>query len=284
MPAPESLAVLRDIFVIALMALALASAFYAILRKNTDNLWNFEGNVMTRPYGTPDAVVALLILSLFGSAFFAIPANGVGETAATTPEAPLTLSSIFLQTITMLLLCSVVLAYMRLVRDMNPAEMFGLRQMSLKRAGLYALGALIITVIGMVLGTAVLTAWSGGNLPDPGTQETVQAFEKSGSPAFRIMLSFMAIVTAPITEELIFRGFLYGVIKRNTDRWFAAVFTAVIFSVVHMHTGSAPQLCMLGLGLAIAYEHSGCLLVPIFMHMMFNAWNIGMLVWATGSF
>lgn len=285
MPPAESLEILRDVFVIAMLAYAVAAGFYAILRQHSENLWNFEGNVLTRPYGGQDTVVALLILTLFGSAFFAAPAPaaGAGEAAGASAESPLTLMSLLLQTITMLLLCSVVLVYLRIVRGMNPAEMFGLRQMSMKRAGLYALLALIITVIGMMIGTMALMAWTDGQMPDPSTQETVQAFEKSGSLPFRIMLGFMAVVTAPITEELIFRGFLYGVVKRSTDRWFAAIFTAVIFAVVHMHTGSAPQLCMLGLGLAIAYEQSGCLLVPIFMHMMFNAWNMGMLIWAAAS-
>lgn len=283
MPPAESLEILRDIYVIAILAFAAAAGFYAILRKHSDNLWNFEGNVLTRPYGGTDAVVALLILALFGSAFFApaAPVEAAGEVAS--GKEPLTLMSLLLQTITMLLLCSVVLFYLRIIRGMNPAEMFGLRQMSMKRAALYALLALIVTVIGMMIGTMALSAWSGGKMPDPSTQETVQAFEKSGSLPFRIMLGFMAVITAPITEELIFRGFLYGVVKRSTDRWFAAVFTAVIFAVVHMHAGSAPQLCMLGLGLAIAYEQSGCLLVPIFMHMMFNAWNMGMLIWAAAS-
>ena len=91
----------------------------------------------------------------------------------------------------------------------------------------------------------------------------------------------LAIVTAPLTEELLFRGFLYGVVKRITDRWFAAVFTAMIFALVHLHVGSAPPLFLLGLCLAIAYEQTGCLLVPSFMHAMFNAWNVAMLVYET---
>lgn len=281
MPTPENLAILRDVFVIAMLALAVAAGLYAWLRKQTDTLWNLEGNVLTRPYGPLDAVVALLLIGLFGVAFFVTPDAANGEAVGAAD--PLSLSSLVLQAITMLLLCLVVLGYLRLVRGLNPAEMFGLRQMTLKRSLIFAVPALIISVIAISLGTAALMAWNGGELPDTSTQETVEAFEKNGSLAFRVMLGFLAIVIAPLTEELLFRGFLYGVVKRSTDRWFAAFFTAVIFAVVHVHVGTAPQLFLLGLGLAIAYEMSGCLLVPVLMHAMFNAWNVAMLVWAVAT-
>lgn len=278
MPSPENLAILRDVFVMAMLALAFATVIYAWVRKQTETMWNVEGNVLTRPYGPPDAVVALLLLSLFSAAFFVSP--DAAQEAEAAAAGGLSLADLVLQSVSMLLLCVVVLVYLRLVRGFNPAEMFGLRQMTVKRALIFAVPALILSVIAISLGMTLLMAWNGGDLPDTTTQETVEAFEKNGSIAFRIMLGFMAIITAPLAEELIFRGFLYGVVKRSTDRWFAAFFTAVVFAVVHLHVGTAPQLFFLGLGLAIAYEISGCLLVPVFMHAMFNAWNVAMLIWA----
>lgn len=277
MPAAETLAVLRDVMVVALIALAAAVGIYALVRHCSDHLWNLEGNVLTRPYGPLDALMALGLLALFGAGFFS--PEGVAPSGDESPAEAITLSGLVVQGFTMLLICAVVLVYLAVVRGLNPAEMFGLRQLSLKRSFLYAVLALIITVLGMAGGTALIMEWNGGELPDSSTQETVEAFEKSSSVAFRLMLGFVAVVTAPLTEELLFRGFLYGVVKRGTDRWFAAVFTALIFAIVHLHVGSAPQLFMLGLGLAIAYEQTGCLLVPIFMHAMFNAWNVAMLAY-----
>jgi len=279
MPASETLAVLRDAFALAIFALAIAAVLYAVVRRVSETSWNFEGNVLTRPYGAPDAVAALFLLGLFGLAFF--PAANAAGAGVESHEGALTLSALVQQALTMLLLCVVLLVYLGVARRLNPAEMFGLRQISPLRAFLLALAALILTIIGMQVGIEALEAWHGGELPDTSAQETVEAFERSDSPAFRLMLAFVAIVTAPLTEELLFRGFLYGVVKRVTDRWFAAVFTAMIFSIVHFHVGSAPPLFLLGLCLAIAYEQTGCLLVPIFMHAMFNAWNVAMLVYET---
>lgn len=273
MPSSETLAVLRDAFVVALLALVVGTALYAVIRKWSDTAWNVQGNVLTRPYGVPDAVAVLLLLALLGGGFFFPAADDLGAEAA---AAALDVGSLLMQLLNMLLLCLIVLAYL-LIRGLNPAEMFGLRQLPVRRALLFAVVGLIVTGVGMYLGMNALTAWNGGSLPDPSAQESVQAFEKSPSLLFRILLGTIAVVTAPLTEELLFRGFLYGVIKKGTDRWFAAVFTAVIFAAVHAHVGSAPPLFLLGLGLAIAYEQTGCLLVPIFMHAMFNAVNIAML-------
>jgi membrane protease YdiL (CAAX protease family) len=276
MPPSDTLAVLRDAFVVAMLALVVAAPLYAMVRRLTDSAWNAEGNVLTRPYGAPDAVVALLLLALFGVSFFLPDGAGVADRVA--PD-EITVSMLVAQSVFMLLLCLGVLVYLAVVRGFNPAEMFGLRQMSVKRAFLFAILGLVLTFLGMVLGTAALVEWNGGKLPDSSAQETVEAFEKSGSLAFRLMLGFMAVIIAPLTEELLFRGFLYGVIKSSTDRWFSAAFTALIFAIVHFHVGSAPQLFMLGLGLAVAYEQTGSLLVPVFMHAIFNGWNVAMLAY-----
>jgi membrane protease YdiL (CAAX protease family) len=280
MPAAHTLAILRDAFVVAMIALAVAAAVYAMVRRFSEKAWNAEGNVLTRPYGAPDSVVALLLLGLFGFAFFS-PA-GPGGAGDRIPAEQITVSVLVAQSLFMLLLCLGVLVYLGVIRGLNPAEMFGLRQMPLIRVFIWSVLALILTFIVMIGGTEVIESWSGGNLPDQSVQETVEAFEKNDSLAFRLMLAAMAILVAPLTEELLFRGFLYGVIKSRTDRWFSAVFTSLIFAIIHFHVGSAPQLFLLGMGLAIAYEQTGSLLVPIVMHAIFNGCTIAVLA-ATAS-
>jgi membrane protease YdiL (CAAX protease family) len=282
MPAAESLAILRDVFVWAVIALAVALVVYAMARRWCDIAWNVEGNVLTRPYGMPDAVVGVFLLVLLGAGFFAAPEDAAGS-GGESAVGVVTIETLLLNVLSMLMLCMIVLVHLRFIRGLNPGELFGVRQLPVRRALLYAVGALIVTVVVGGFAMWALLTWNEGALPDSSSQEAIKAFEKEGSLAFRIMLGFVAVVTAPLMEELIFRGFLYGVIKRGTDRWFAAVFTAMIFAVVHSHVGSLPQLFLLGLGLAIAYEQTGCLLVPIFMHAMFNGWNIAMLVIATST-
>jgi membrane protease YdiL (CAAX protease family) len=279
MPSPENIAVLRDVLVMAMLALGLALLLYAGVRMVFDASWNLEGNVLTRPYGAPDALAALLLLAVLCGGFFA--REKAGPTPADVTTSGVTLEGLLMNVIFMLLLCAVILGHLIVVRRLNPAEMFGLRQMSLKRALRFAVIALLFTVAGGAIVMLALMGLNEGPLPGGSApQDAVKSFEDGGNLAYRLALAFVAVVTAPVTEELLFRGFLYGVVKRMTDRWFAAVFTSVIFAVVHLHVGTAPQLFLLGIGLAIAYEQSGCLLVPIFMHAMFNACNIAMLAYA----
>ncbi|MFZ4764244.1 MAG: CPBP family intramembrane glutamic endopeptidase [Roseimicrobium sp.] len=278
----DTLAVLRDVFIVAMLSLGAAIGLYKALRHWSDRPWNLEGNVLVRPFGGSDLVAALLLLFVFGSIFF--PA-GMARSVPADAEAvaEVSLSSLLGHTVGMLFICCMVLSHMIALRGLNPGEMFGLRQMSVKRALMHAVRALGVTIGGMWLVLAAVVAVNGSNLPDTSSQEIVQSFEKSQSLAFRILLGLTAVITAPLTEELLFRGFLYGIVKRYTERWFAAVFTSVMFSVVHLHVGTAPQLFILGLGLAIAYEHTGCLLVPVFMHALFNAWNISVLTYLSAT-
>ena len=92
------------------------------------------------------------------------------------------------------------------------------------------------------------------------------------------MLIIAAVIVAPIVEETVFRGFIYGVIKRFTDSWFAAFCSALLFAVVHFHIGSLIPLTVLALVLCAAYERTGSLVVPMMMHGLFNGTSIALMI------
>jgi membrane protease YdiL (CAAX protease family) len=217
-------------------------------------------------------MAVLLLLVIIGSNFFVVGTEAGGGGGAGKGGAPEVAGAeaILVSMLFMLVLCTFIIVYLRLFRDLHPPELFGLRHMPMHHALLWAFLSIVVTY-GVVL---LVAALKNGVSQDQSPQETVDAFRKSTDWGFRILMGFMAIVIAPVTEELIFRGFVYGVAKRFTDRWFATIFSAVMFAIVHFHVGSAPELFVLGVGFALAYEQTGCLLVPVFMHMIFNAWNI----------
>jgi uncharacterized protein len=78
------------------------------------------------------------------------------------------------------------------------------------------------------------------------------------------------VVIAPISEEFVFRGFLYGVLKRYAGGISALFFCGLLFALIHMHIPSLVPLFVLGCVLTFAYELSGSLLVPMTMHALFN--------------
>jgi membrane protease YdiL (CAAX protease family) len=101
-------------------------------------------------------------------------------------------------------------------------------------------------------------------------QDTVQAFRQFHRASDIVVFMVLATVIYPMIEELFFRGFLFTFLKRYTSTWGAILFSGGVFAFAHANIGSAPQLWLLGIILALAYEHTGSLLLPIGIH---GCWN-----------
>jgi membrane protease YdiL (CAAX protease family) len=92
-----------------------------------------------------------------------------------------------------------------------------------------------------------------------------------GPPAAVGVTALGAVLFAPIFEELIFRGLLYGSL-RSSFRWpVAAVGSALVFGLAH-GSGAAGFASVLASGLlwAYLYERTGSLLPGIIAHVVNN--------------
>lgn len=267
-----TLAVMRDVFAIAGLSLALALLVYGALRLTQDVHWNLEGNVLVRPYNTVDVCVALGLLSLM--VWGGMQSREGAPKVEEMPDA-VSAAGLFFSAVILLFLSLLLVGYLTIYRGLNPAEMFGLRQMSMARAFGVAVVAVVVVVLCMGVVLYVVSAmgvgWKG---LDDSPQDTVKIFQNTGNFVSKVLLGVLAVVVAPLSEEIFFRGFLYGAVKRFTDRWFAAIFSALVFAAVHQHVGSLVPLFLLAIGFALVYEATGCLLVPVFMHALFNAGNL----------
>jgi len=125
----------------------------------------------------------------------------------------------------------------------------------------------------MVVGTLILAlGWQKfveGNFGGE-VQATVQMIRETQDFLLIAAMISAAVIGAPIAEEIIFRGYLYPVAKKYTSSWFASLFTGVLFGVVHMNLLGLPVLALMGVALAVLYERTGSLWVPVFCHMAFN--------------
>ncbi|MFC1603441.1 lysostaphin resistance A-like protein [Planctomycetota bacterium] len=94
----------------------------------------------------------------------------------------------------------------------------------------------------------------------------------------RIMIVFVAVVIAPLLEEMLFRGFIQTTIRSflNTKNsaWPAIAASSVFFAIMHADAGHWPALFILGVCLGYSYEKSGSLFRPIFIHLFFNAYSV----------
>ncbi len=94
----------------------------------------------------------------------------------------------------------------------------------------------------------------------------------------RVALIFMAVIVAPIAEEFLFRGYLYGVLRRFAGRLPAIAITSLLFSAVHLHAPSMLGLGLLAVLLCLVYERTGSLWANICIHATFNTVSIVMLL------
>lgn len=125
------------------------------------------------------------------------------------------------------------------------------------------------------LWTVLLTKGFGLVLKE---QDPVTLFRTATSPLDIFGIIFLAVVVAPLGEELIFRGYLLPVLKRYVGRWPAILGTGLFFGVIHGNWAAAAALALLGILLALAYEHTGSLVTPITMHMVFNSITVVILL------
>ena len=84
------------------------------------------------------------------------------------------------------------------------------------------------------------------------------------------LLCVSAVVVAPVTEEVLFRGFVYGTLRRYLGPLGAISLSAGIFSVLHGHPPAYLSLFVVGFLLAYLYERTGSLAASIAAHALHN--------------
>ncbi len=88
------------------------------------------------------------------------------------------------------------------------------------------------------------------------------------------LLIALAVVAAPLFEEFIFRGLIFGGLRRSLGVGASVLASAAIFAVVHPPASILP---VFGLGVmaALVYERSKLLAAPIAAHAAYNALIVG---------
>ena len=77
-------------------------------------------------------------------------------------------------------------------------------------------------------------------------------------------------ILAPLGEELVFRGLVFGQLRKICPAWAAILVSALAFGIFHGNLVQGVYATLLGLAFAWAYEMYGTLLVPMLMHGVAN--------------
>ena len=97
-----------------------------------------------------------------------------------------------------------------------------------------------------------------------------------GNGAFgAIAAGVLIVVAAPFSEEVFFRGFIFGGLRHRLSFPVAGLISAAIFGLFH-YTGPGsldvvPQLAFLGFALSWVYEETGSIYPTIAVHALNNA-------------
>jgi ABC-2 type transport system permease protein len=92
----------------------------------------------------------------------------------------------------------------------------------------------------------------------------------SGAHLFALpWLFLLTVVAAPLCEEFIFRGLIFGGLRRSMGLAPGMVMSAALFAIVHPPVSLAPVF-VLGLATAFVYDRTRALLAPVLVHAVYN--------------
>jgi len=110
----------------------------------------------------------------------------------------------------------------------------------------------------------------------PQQQDVIGEFPRT--TAGIILFVILAVVMAPLFEEIFFRGFLFRGFSSSWGWVAGACVSAAVFGLAHLQLDVFVPLFALGLALAWVYKRTGSLWTSIAFHALFNA--ISVLAWA----
>lgn len=88
---------------------------------------------------------------------------------------------------------------------------------------------------------------------------------------YEYVLAFMTLVViAPIAEEVLVRGYLYGKLKKVTPVVPALLISSLLFSLMHFQWNVALNVLPLGIVMVVLREMTGSIWAGILLHMLKN--------------
>ncbi|MES2300106.1 MAG: type II CAAX endopeptidase family protein [Pseudomonadota bacterium] len=130
-------------------------------------------------------------------------------------------------------------------------------------------------LLGLGGAAVAIAAWAGymvllRHFPIEADPEQAKMLGKIGT----LWLLALTVIAAPLCEEFIFRGLIFGGLRRSMGMLPAIVMSAAVFAIVHPPLSMLPVF-VVGLCTAFVYERSKSLLAPMLVHALYNAVVVG---------
>ncbi len=109
-------------------------------------------------------------------------------------------------------------------------------------------------------------------------QPVIDLLKGTHTTAILVMAGLLAVVVAPILEELVFRAGIFRFGKQVLPRWAAFMLSAVTFGLAHASVSACVPLVVFAYILALSYERTGRIAVTMIAHALFNLTSLVLLV------
>jgi len=145
-------------------------------------------------------------------------------------------------------------------------EGFGLRRAGWRNIACTVLVSFgIYLLIGVVMG---VIPW-----PEPWVQQHGMSTDSVIGDSLWINLLFTGLLV-PVMEELLFRGGIYGAMKRGMPTAAALLLQAAVFGLMHFNPIQFVYAFFLGLVMGLLLERTRSIWVPVTVHIMMNGGSI----------
>jgi len=164
-----------------------------------------------------------------------------------------------------------LIGYLMIRRRLSPRQAFGAQLANLPRdaaRGLLSYLAVIVP-LAVISFVYVRVLHAAGCEVQP--QTVIQILLKTDSPLVAGILAFLAVVAAPVVEEIVFRGIALPFFARHMSVGTAVVLVSLLFALIHANVVAFVPIFILAIGLSLGYIATGSLTVPIVTHACFNA-------------
>jgi uncharacterized protein len=107
-------------------------------------------------------------------------------------------------------------------------------------------------------------------------QDLIRILTEIDSPVLLAAMVLLAVVIAPLTEELVFRAGVFRYLRTRWPRWAALLLPSAFFAALHVNwstlegLASALPLVVLAVIFSLAYERTGQLGTAVVAHACFN--------------
>lgn len=211
---------------------------------------------------------AWVLLALFGSQYLVAGALVIlNRVFGLTVQLNATVETILSAVIYAVCLVVVIFLPWLVLKEKTTRDELGLR-------GLLTWTDIGLAIVGFVLSLIlafVFTALLQWILPFIDWEQQQQVGYENISGTADMLMAFLALVVfAPIAEEIVFRGWLYGKLRLRIPAIPAIAITSILFGIAHLQMNVAVAVASMSIVMCLIREYTGTIWGGMLVHMLKN--------------